>query len=806
MTEAIQPHMLPSALDGFPDVRVLSLDCFDTLIWRDTHAPKDIFSRLPGVSLPQRTFAEEQARKSAMLGKNRNEVSIGEIYALLMPNASPAERREAIEAEIAAEARHCFAFAPTVELMREAKSRGMQVVIVSDTYFDSSQLRDLIARAAGEEVAGLIDRLFCSSSFGKAKAGGLYGEVLRKLKAKPEEILHIGDNPHADVAGVAPFGVNTLHLRQFSEQTEQRLRLESAVSAMIHPDDGDDAAALQPYRATLAAAEPGGDDAAENLGLTALGPVLFGFENWLQAEADALRERHGGTVHWLFLMRDGHLPKLVHEVSGDCDHSHAIEISRFTATASSFTCDRDIQSYAELELGIRPETLARQLLIPEAEIASVVGGMSPLDASYALLGEMRKGQRRKQTLRASRAYASRLVAHVRRVVNPAEGDVLMFVDLGYNGTVQNRIDALLADALKVHVAGRYLLLRETDCPGLDKRGFLGTDNYDVYTVEAMCANVAVLEQLCTTTMGSVIDYTEDGEPIRRGSDIKDRQSEVRDRIQAGCLRYMREQRDIVVRAEAADDVSLWRKAAATALTRLMYLPLEQELAVIERFEHDVNLGTDRKVALFDPDEARRGLRRRGLFYMKGANRMYLPAELKGHGLGPKLTLFAHKRFGLPFSFGDFSDSRISLPVVFADQDDVAMREVTATATHDGYFLAAIPVGDCRYSAALQFGALFEWLQIDSVRFLPVEDFMSELRSSSDNEIPAEPLLENMEQVAPYLFHCANETSFMMVHPPRREDDRPLMLAVVFRPLVERIETPAQVHAPVPVAALAEARA
>lgn len=806
MTDTIQPHMLPSALDGFPDVQVLSLDCFDTLIWRDSHAPKDIFSRLPGASLPQRTWAEEQARKSAMLGKNRNEVSIGEIYALLMPNSSPAERNEAIEAELAAEARHCFAFAPTVELMREAKSRGMQVVIVSDTYFDSNQLRELIARAAGEDVAGLIDRLFCSSSFGKSKAGGLYGEVLPKLKARPDQILHIGDNPHADVAGVAPFGVNTLHLRQFTEQTEERLRLESAVSSMIHPHDGEDVTALQPYRATLSAVEPRGGDAAENLGLTTLGPILHGFENWLRAEAEALGERHGGTVHWLFLMRDGHLPRLVHEVAGDFGHSHAIEISRFTATASSFTGDRDIQSYVELELGIRPETLARQMLIPEAEIASVVGGMSPLDASYALLREMRKGPRVKQTVRASRAFAERLVAHVRRVVNPADGDVLMFVDLGYNGTVQNRVDALLADALKVHVAGRYLLLRETDCPGLDKRGFLGIDNYDVYTVEAMCANVAVLEQLCTTTMGSVIDYTEDGEPIRRGSDLKDRQSEVRDRIQAGCLRYMHEQRDIVIRAETADDVALWRKAAATVLTRLMYLPLEEELAVIERFEHDVNLGTDRKVALFDPDEARRGLRRRGLFYMKGSDRMYLPAELKGHGLGPKLTLFAHKRFGLPFSFGDFSDSRISLPVVFADQDDVAMREITATATHDGYFLAAIPVGDCRYSAALQFGALFEWLQVDSVRFLPVEDFMSERHGSSDSEIAAEPLIEDMEQVAPYLFHCMSETSFMMVHPPRRVDDRPMMLAVVFRPLVERIETPVQVHAPMPAAVLAEARA
>ena len=49
-------------------------------------------------------------------------MAIAEIYAQLMPNASPLERKAAIAAEIAAEARHCYAFAPTVELMRNARA------------------------------------------------------------------------------------------------------------------------------------------------------------------------------------------------------------------------------------------------------------------------------------------------------------------------------------------------------------------------------------------------------------------------------------------------------------------------------------------------------------------------------------------------------------------------------------------------------------------------------------------------------------------------------------------------------------
>ena len=35
MSSAIQPHQIASLLDEWPDVRCLSLDCFDTLLWRD---------------------------------------------------------------------------------------------------------------------------------------------------------------------------------------------------------------------------------------------------------------------------------------------------------------------------------------------------------------------------------------------------------------------------------------------------------------------------------------------------------------------------------------------------------------------------------------------------------------------------------------------------------------------------------------------------------------------------------------------------------------------------------------------------
>jgi FMN phosphatase YigB (HAD superfamily) len=784
-TAAIQPHDLPAALERYQGLRVLSLDCFDTLLWRDCHAPIDLFSRLPGIAPLQRTSAETRARQVVALTRNHNEIGIADIYAQLLPNASAAERQAAIDAELAAEAAHCYAFAPAVALIREAKARGLQVIVVSDTYLDPKQLRQLIASAAGAEVAAMIDKVFCSSTFGKPKALGLYGDVLRKLSAAPHEILHIGDNPKADVAGVRPFGVHTLHLHQFAEVAARRFRHEAAVSALLHTRPEADAAAQLPHRAALAIAEPQVADPAEAFGLTVLGPVLHGFERWLRAEAVALEAARGGKVHWLFLMRDGHLPRLVHGAEGG-DAGHAVEISRFTATAASLRREGDPARYLEAELGIRPETLARQLLVPEDEIARICGGKSPSDASHALLREIRREPLRRATLAAARGLGQRLVEHVRSMVNPARGDTLMLVDLGYNGTVQNRIDDLLQRELGVHVAGRYLLLREQDCPGLDKRGMIGGDHYDAMTLEALCANVALLEQVCTAATGSVIDYEADGTPIRKASDIKGAQSETRERIQAGCLRFAAAQREAVLRADdgayGGADISLWRKGAAAALGRVMYLPFAHELAVIESFRHDVNFGTERTVALFDPAAATRGLRQRGLFHVNGSERMYLPAELEGHGLGPKLTLLASRRFGLPFAFADFTDNAIALPVIYAAGGDVTQRTVQARATHDGYYLAAIPIGDCRFSVAVQFGAEYEYVQVDSVNAIPVERFLDDRVYGDDAQAPLPVTPENMQQLSIDLYRCGDEAGFLMIDPPARVDDTPMMVAVVFRPV------------------------
>lgn len=777
------PHELPGVLDWFAGLKVLSLDCFDTLLWRDCHAPTDVFARLPDCNAFQRVHGERRARQIARSARGVHDIGIDEIYRSIMPRARDADRARAIAAEIAAEAQSCYGFAPTIALMHEARRRGLQIILVSDTYFGPRQLLDLVATAAGADVAALIDRVVCSSTHGKPKAAGLYADVLARLKAKPGEILHIGDNLGADVDGVAPFGVNTLHLRQFTERTAQQLRLESAVSAIMFGHGGDGLHAPQPHRPALAFEVPRIRDAAEHFGFATLGPVLFGYDRWLRGEACALQALHGGTVHWLFLMRDGHLPMRMHQalgadMSGGAASVHAIEISRLTATFATFAQDTAILRHLDENRGTDPVVLARQLRLPEDRIEALCAGRSAGEGWRALSAWCRVPANRRPIVLAAQAMAERLVDHVRQTVRPAPGDTLMLVDLGYNGSVQSLVDSLLVRGLGVHVAGRYLILREMQLSGLDKRGYLAGDHYDHVLLNAMTANVALIEQLATTAQGSVVDYTADGAPIRGSNDIGKRQSDVRESVQLGCLGFAGAAQAQTVRTTISDDIALWRKANATTLMRLMYLPLREELAVVRAFEHDVNLGTTETLALFAPAIARQGLLQQGLFYQKGVRRMFLPAELAEEGFATRLTHLATARFHMPLAAADFAGDAGEIGVILSDAREATRVTLPIRPTHDGYCVLCIPVGAGRFVAAVPFGTLADYVEVQSIVAMPATEYLDSRHDSEMREHPIVPRFEGITPLTEHLWHCPDPSGLVLLAPPQAVTN--MVVVVVFR--------------------------
>lgn len=768
MTKTVRPYQIATLLDDAPDgIRTLSLDCFDTLIWRATHLPQDVFAEFgyPGGGIEPRVQAEKKARRHNLRAGGAGEASIEDIHGLLPAGDA------GVAAELALEARHCYAFAPTVELIRRAKASGLQVIIVSDTYLSEPQLRALIAEVGGDELADMIDRIFCSSELGRAKAGGMFVPVLHALQASPQTIMHVGDNPIADGIAATAAGIHAVQIEQFDAASSSRLRLEAAAAAIFDPATRVSQPVLQPHRAAIALRP--GRDPAWDMGHDVFGPLLDAFSRWLKQEVAALADATGRPVKPLFLLRDGFLPKAMYEAIGGS--GSAVSVSRFTARRASFSGEAAVRDYLDEEETNRVEVLAAQLGLTVGE-ARKIGTTGAAFRKAVLAPDVVK-----RIASRSAAFAKRLAAHLRREGRIEKGDAVMLVDLGYRGTVQDLAGAIIEDQLGVTVTGRYMLLTDHHADPDKKRGLFDSRHYDHRMLTALSRQIAIVEQVATSNTGSVIDYADNGRSKHKPCRISEAQATARAAIQDGAIAFARTAADAFHRAPASDDEDGRRRMALAILGRLLFLPQPEEVEVFTPFQHDVNLGTDDLVGIVDHDRASAGLRRRGLSYLREADRMFLPGELRPHGLPLTLTNWLSCRFELDIRSGDFAASKIDVPVFLAHRDQQVMRDFDAVPTHDGYHAVTIPIGAAKFDAGVQLGALGEIVQLEEVAFYRV----GELGAKSGivpTPIDAEPVFDEMEQVADGLWRCGDR-SLLFVPPPAGAVAEPLVLRVVFRTVV-----------------------
>ncbi len=779
MPDQILPADVADLLDTLPaaiaeKIKVLSLDCFDTLLWRSGHAPRDVFADLPiagGGGQSRRMAAESACRRRSADPHDLTEVTLTEIYTRLMPNADGAEREIAIKRELDAEARHCFAFAPVVELIRSARARGLAVIIVSDTYFTEAQLRALIAAAAGDDVVAMIDRIFCSCAHGMSKARGLFTPVLDAMALPPTAFLHLGDNRVADFEAPQRLGIPATHLRQFDAATETRLRAEANATVLIDPAAGVTKATLQLHRAQIALRQ--NDEPAFVLGHDVLGPVFDNFARWLRDEAAVLKSKHGKPVKLLFLMRDGFLPLQVYEAIGGTDAA-AVAISRFTARRASFDSDEAIDTYLRNEIHERLSVHAEQLLLTATEGKDAATHTSGFRVALST-------PEIKARIRArSASFATRMTRHIAHHAPINPGDTVMLVDLGYNGSVQNSVNRMLGNWTGGHVAGRYLILRENDVSALDKRGFIDTRHYDDRALVMLCRSVSILEQLSTERTGSVVDYREDGQPMRKKHIGRTESDDVRTVAQTGAIAFAAESGCAFYRPPALNDDDGRRLSAVGALARLLLLPNAEELALFAGLKHDVNLGTSDTNQLVDEDVAREGLRCGGVGAALSSERLFPAAELQAIDPALNLALLSMARHGIDVRAIDLQTDGLDVPVILADAHEQTAVTLTAWPTHNGFYRLIVPIGMSRFTAGIMLGKVAPYAELAQTTVQAVDDMTRTWADTIQNQVPGAPIFEGMRILNGALFECAPDS--MIVVPPPSARSGAQAVSVVFRPI------------------------
>ncbi len=299
---------------------LVSLDVFDTALTRLVDSPADLFAVVEremeqriGAAASGLAQAREDAERRARLQAHdwgADEIgfeAILDTLCALLPSVAP-HRALLRDVELEVEARLLVPVPDIVALTRRLLRAGRPFVFVSDMYLPSSFIAERL-RAGG--YAGW-DALHLSAETGATKASGRQWAVVQAHHPGRPRILHIGDDPRADVEIPRGHGVDTLLF--------DRARSARRVGAVLRPAllpfsfaqrDAVLRSRAMPSAVPGTAADP--DDPAFwfELGRVLGGIVLTGFVRWLEQQ---LRRHRIERV--CFCARDGWLIRQAWHAAG----------------------------------------------------------------------------------------------------------------------------------------------------------------------------------------------------------------------------------------------------------------------------------------------------------------------------------------------------------------------------------------------------------------------------------------------------------------------------------------------------------
>ncbi len=600
----------------------VSFDVFDTILLRRCTTPNGVFEmacRLAGCDIARpglvdsftqhRSLAEAKARKAAFEQSSAGEVTIEQIYARFPRRLFGLEHfsfEELAEVEFQAELELCVANPDVLSFYNAARNAGARTGFVSDTYWTAERLGRLLRSAIPQMT---WDFLYASCDHGSSKSETLFRKVIQGERLEGRRVLHVGDNLVADIASPAKLGLETHHFRQASTYFAGLLQREASTFALVSPEAANGQRldnGLRSLRRCIANRLQSEADAFA-LGATVVGPILAAFNRFVLEEIQKL-SADGRRVAVAFLARDGFLPYKIWLAQQGQPVGYA-EINR---RAAALAAADDDTGFKPLLLGIEK--------IDHAATVEMIGADSPqLREFFARLpGGLADGKTLcsklpallgKETVRnLAGSMRAGLFEHMRRAIPDFEKATdLVLVDLGYSGSVQKGLRrAMKAAGIRTKLHGLYLLSKD-DCleaeDGDSMQGFIDDLTISPETKLTLLSNIAVLEQLCSASEGSVRSY-KNGTPIRE-PDVRDAQQiELGRQVQAGAIHFAEQLasfRKTGLDPFAADRTrAAW---AATLLARLLLMPTDDEIMILGNVRHDVNLGTQMVVPLADQTKA-----------------------------------------------------------------------------------------------------------------------------------------------------------------------------------------------------------
>ncbi|MBU0633349.1 HAD-IA family hydrolase [bacterium] len=260
-----------------PDIKLVSFDLFDTLVYRYLFHPSDIFLKLQETESVQscglshfadkRQFFENRARQ---MRDDKEDISLYEVYSHFVKDAAAF-----VESELQIEDRYIYANALLDGWIGMAHAAGKRVVITSDFYLSAEELEQIALYKL--QNSHLISRVYVSGQEGVLKStGNLFKRVMAEESVKPEQILHVGDKHKNDHIAPKNLGIKTIYTG-LSGSIQKAYEIERAfLTQKPH--------LLQASRQHVASHSPYPKGAKENIfyeiGSYVFAPALYAFSYW----------------------------------------------------------------------------------------------------------------------------------------------------------------------------------------------------------------------------------------------------------------------------------------------------------------------------------------------------------------------------------------------------------------------------------------------------------------------------------------------------------------------------------------------
>lgn len=387
-----------------------------------------------------------------------------------------------------------------------------QAFFLSDFYLPAPAIRELMVH---HEIDHLTPDGVVSCDVGVNKRSGrLFAHLQEKLGVAPERHLHVGDNPHADVAAARAAGVSAVH---YLPEDEHRLRQER--EAAFHARE---AALGQAIQASLAATEAPGHGHPEVYDYGRRCALLFvGFVYQVMERAAAER-----WERLYYFTREGEFFLAIHRRLAELDvlgfpvpEARLLHVSRLATFAGSL---RELSTDELMRLWNQysAQSLAALLRSLAMDPASFAG----LAAQHGLVmdkviqypwqdGQVRAFLAdpavRAEMERELELKREALLAYLASTGLDGRAGRVGIVDIGWRGTIQDN----LAHALPAtQWYGHYLALNRflNEQPGNVRKQAFGPDLNLSDAHRHLLEFVAPIEMLCNSPNGSVIGYESAG--------------------------------------------------------------------------------------------------------------------------------------------------------------------------------------------------------------------------------------------------------------------------------------------------------